>query len=291
MIQSIDDIVRQARQGSVSAIIQVLNEKLVDSGIRTRAMLDDGMLQLLCEAETADQLEQTHLVKQVKQLLEGMSPRNISRVNINSRLVREQQLLWLDEIKRDPESQLLWSQEVRLRQPSWLKRWQDDRRIAQAEMAIAMPQDRPEKKKSPAYHFWRGLIVGGTSLGLLALLVGWAMSDWLGISLPLRGDRSPVAEEPAAEEPATEASPAAAPDPFVRAVRLAEQAATEGREASTRAAWLSLASRWQEAADLMAQVASDDPRYSTAQDRIPVYRQNSSIALQQAEALREATDP
>jgi len=291
MIQSIDDIVRQARQGSVSAIIQVLNEKLVDSGIRTRAMLDDGMLQLLCEAETADQLEQTYLVKQVKQLLEGMSPRNISRVNINSRLVREQQLLWLDEIKRDPESQLLWSQEVRLRQPSWLKRWQDDRRIAQAELAIAMPQERPEKKKSPAHHFWRGLIVGGTSLGLLALLVGWAMSDWLGISLPLLGEREGDRPSSVAEEPVEEPTPSPTPDPFVRAVRIAEQAAVEGREASTRAAWLSLASRWQEAADLMAQVASDDPRHSTAQGRVPVYRQNSSVALDQAEALREATEP
>ncbi|HEY9656945.1 MAG TPA: hypothetical protein V6C65_00670, partial [Allocoleopsis sp.] len=60
-----DDIARQARQGSVSAIIQILNEKLADSGVRTRAMFAQGVLQLLCEAQRPDQLEQPTLVSQV----------------------------------------------------------------------------------------------------------------------------------------------------------------------------------------------------------------------------------
>ena len=52
MVNSVNDIAKQARRGSVSAIIQILNEKLADSGVRTRAIFEDGILQLLCEAPT-----------------------------------------------------------------------------------------------------------------------------------------------------------------------------------------------------------------------------------------------
>ena len=111
-VDSIDDIFRQARQGSVAAIIQILNEKLADSGVRTRAVLDHGVLQLLCEALSPEQLEQTPLVERIRQILQSISPRNIHRINVNSRLVREQQLMWLQEVQRDPDGQLLWSQEI-----------------------------------------------------------------------------------------------------------------------------------------------------------------------------------
>ena len=47
MVDSIENITKQARQGSVAAIIQVLNDKLADSGVRTRAIFEDGVLQLL----------------------------------------------------------------------------------------------------------------------------------------------------------------------------------------------------------------------------------------------------
>jgi len=108
MVAPVDNIAIQARQGSVAAIIQVLNEKLAEIGVRTRAVFTDGVLQLLCEAPKVDQLEQSTLVERIRQILEGISPRYIRRVNINTRIVREQQLLWLEEISRDPENQLLW---------------------------------------------------------------------------------------------------------------------------------------------------------------------------------------
>lgn len=294
MIQSIDDVLRQARQGSVSAIIQVLNEKLADSGIRTRAILDDGILQLLCEADTPQQMEQDDLVPRIKRLLEGIGPRNIARVNINSRIVREQQLLWLQEIKRDPDQQLLWSQEIRLKQPSLLKRWQDDRQFAQAD-PMPLPKDLGEpKKKNSTSHFLRGLLVGSASLGMLLALVGWAMSDWLGIALPSFDNTasSDVSDRPSSPTPSPD-PPAASPtpaDPFVQAVRIAERAAIEGRQAETRAAWLNLASQWQEAADLMAKVPADDPRYATAQDRTRVYQENSRVAMEEAESLVSQED-
>ena len=64
MVDPINDIARQARQGSVSAIIQALNDKLSEAGVRTRAMFDQGILQVLCEAAKPEQLEQSVLVPQ-----------------------------------------------------------------------------------------------------------------------------------------------------------------------------------------------------------------------------------
>src|SRR3712207_5753258 len=125
MHDPMDDIARQARQGSVAAIIQTLNERLADAGVRTRAVFADGVLQLLCEAALPEQLEQSVTVAQIKQILEEISPNNIRRVKINSRIVREQQLLWLEEIMRDPDNQLLWSEEIVLAKPNFFKQLLD----------------------------------------------------------------------------------------------------------------------------------------------------------------------
>lgn len=103
MPSTIDDIDLQARQGSVAAIIQLLNEHFASAGIRTRAVQDNGVLQLLVEAPTVEQLPQSAVVEDVRQVLESISPKGITKVNINSRIVQEQQLLWLDEIKRTPK--------------------------------------------------------------------------------------------------------------------------------------------------------------------------------------------
>jgi putative SOS response-associated peptidase YedK len=65
-------------------------------------------------------------------------------------------------------------------------------------------------------------------------------------------------------------------------VRLAEQAAADGKNAKTRTDWLNLAYRWQQASDLMNRVPPEDQRYTTAQDRVTAYRKNSEAALDQA---------
>ncbi|MEM8810643.1 MAG: hypothetical protein AAGF01_31930, partial [Cyanobacteria bacterium P01_G01_bin.38] len=121
MTDPANDIFGQAREGSVAAIIQILNERLMDVGIRTRAVFADGILQLLCEAPTPEQLDQPSVVEKIRKLLETISPRRIYKVNINSRIVREQQLLWLEEINRDPERHLLWSEMITLKQPHFIK--------------------------------------------------------------------------------------------------------------------------------------------------------------------------
>ncbi|MBD1899275.1 hypothetical protein H6F50_17245 [Coleofasciculus sp. FACHB-712] len=295
MVDPMDDIAKQARQGSVAAIIQILNDKLAEAGVRTRAIFADGVLQLLCEAATPDQLEQSSLVQRIRQILESISPRNIRRVNINSRIVREQQLLWLEEIHRDPESQLLWAEEITLAKPNVFRRLGEDfkgrKPAKKSQPPFPQPSSRFVREKR---QFWRG-IVGGASLSLLLLLVGWALYDWLGPFTITRTPASAPNSSPKTTAPATSSAPVASStqttalpssDPFADAVRLAEQTSIAGRNAQTSAQWLDLAAKWQQASDLMAAVPPSDSRYGTAQDRVESYRKKSEIAQQEAKKRR-----
>ncbi len=275
---SVNDILGQARQGSVAAIIQILNERLAESQIRTRAILADGVLQLLCEAPTPEQLEQSTVVPRVQGILEELAPKSIRKVNINSRIVREQQLLWFEEITRDPENQLLWSELIKLKQPNPVSRLWQDLQQPKARNEIVVP-DQKKNQLSQKY-FLRG-VVGGASLCLLVLLVGWVFKHRLGVTwVQLFSPDAVTVAEPTPEAPA-------APDTFAQAVRLAQQSVTAGQQATTPAEWLDLAARWQRAADLMAQVPSEDERYAIAQDRILTYQQNSDQALNQADQLQQ----
>ncbi len=290
MVNPIDDIARQARQGSVAAIIQLLNEKLADSGIRTRAMFADGVLQLLCEAAKGDQLEQTTLVHKIRQILESIAPRNIRRVNINSRIVREQQLLWLEEITRDPDNQLLWSKEITLAKPNLFKQLMNDvqsRGNQAGKLALPKPSSSPRLLVRKQNQLWRGM-VGGASLCLFLLLAGWAVYGWLGGKLR----NGMQAETLNSLAPATinQQNPKTAPfpttpleDPFAAAVRIANQASATGRTAQTSAQWLDLAARWQRAADLMGAVPSNHSRYQEAQIRTKLYKKYSEAAQKEAD--------
>ncbi|WP_017717463.1 hypothetical protein [Kamptonema formosum] len=279
MANSIDDIARQARQGSVAAIIQILNEKLAHCGVRTRAVLDNGVLQLLCEAHKAEQLEQSTLVERIRQILESLAPRNIRRVKINSRLVREQQLLWLEDINRNPEKHLLWFQEITLAKPNIIQRLAEDiqnlsAKPDEAPLPLSASSTSSLNLAREQRQFWRGIMVGGAGLGLLLLVLGLAVSNTLGLKLG-----SPIE----APKPAPVAEPSPKPDQFADAVRLAQQASTAGKTAKSRADWLAIAAKWQQAADLMVAVPPSHPRHKMAQDRQKLYRQNSQKAQQQAE--------
>ncbi|MBW4516570.1 MAG: hypothetical protein KME11_15275 [Timaviella obliquedivisa GSE-PSE-MK23-08B] len=310
MVDPIDDIARQARQGSVAAVIQILNEKLADSGIRTRAIFEQGILQLLCEAPKPEQLDRPHLVPQVQQILESLQPRNIRRVNINSRIVREQQLLWFDEIHRDPEGQLLWSEEITLTQPNFFQRLVQDRKDDKHSPKSSAPKGSPIRLAREKRVFWRGLL-GGASLSLFLLLVGWAVKTWLNpkfvnLSQATAPQGTAVNPEgssiaPTTVNPAPNAAPAIAPttttaspfvqpaapeDSFTQAVRLAEDSARLGQSAKTPAEWLDLAARWRRASDLMEQVPPDSKNFKIAQDRVQTYRQNSEAATQKANSAQ-----
>ena len=316
MINPASETFGQARQGSVAAIIQVLNEQLAGAGIRTRAVVADGMLQILCEAASAEQLEQKTVVSRVRSVLENISPSRIRKVKINSRIVKEEQLLWLEEINRDPENALLWSEVIVLNQPLFFQRWMRDRNLKPAGPLI---KDVTEPNPSDAS--FSSKVIGG--LGLAALLIGaiWLFRDDLGFGTP---NDAVIADEPGANQPSGETraidgvnqdptdqtanttpttrpdasinssasgtggaaggNSGSAEDAFAEAVRIAGRAAEDGLTASSSAEWLELASRWQRASDLMGEIPEGSARYEVAQDRVAAYEANSQAALQQAEA-------
>ncbi|MEG5172654.1 hypothetical protein [Microcoleus sp. B3-D7] len=289
MANPIDDIARQAREGSVASIIQILNDELAQIGVRARAVFADGVLQLLCEAATPQLLEESSLVDRVRDILERISPRNIRRVNINSRLVREHQLLWLEEISRDPDHQLLWSQEIKLRKPNLFKRLATAHHERQAFSGKrALPRMAIPRSMQQPRQFQRG-IVGGISLTVLLLAAVAAIHKGLNSQVP---NSTQASSQAVASAPSSEAKPAlkisketvnSAVDSFAKAVRVAEQAATQGKTAQSRQDWLVVAAKWQQASDLMAAVPSKHPRYTTAQNRTALYRQNSDKAQQEAQ--------
>jgi len=71
-----------------------------------------------------------------------------------------------------------------------------------------------------------------------------------------------------------------------RGLELAQQANQAGKVATTAGQWTQISQQWQQAADLMAQVPSDDDCYDKAQERIDFYRNNSQIALEEADKSR-----
>ena len=271
-VDSVNDIFRQAHQGSVAAMIQVLNDKLADSGVRTRAIFANGILQLLCEASTEGQLEQTLLTDRIQKILEAIQPRSVRRVNINSRIVREQQLLWLEEINRDPDGQVLWSQEIVLTRKNPFKRFFTDWRNDRAE-SFDRPRTISPHLMREQHQFKKGIVGGlGVSAGLL--LAGWGLYTW-------QDGRSFTAPQPENSTPIQSASVSKLEqDNFAAAVRLAERASEIGRTAQTPDQWRNLADTWGKASTLMATVPANDKRYAVALDRTALYRKYQESALQ-----------
>lgn len=278
-----NDIRKQAHQGSVAAIIQVLNQELSDVGVRTRAVYDGGVLQLLCEGDTPDQLDQTTLPDRVKTILEDLAPRGVRRVNLNSRIVREQQLLWLDEISREPDK-LLWYQEINLVRPNFLKTIIEDVQdsLSQKSEPIGGLSPRQQREKQ---QFWRG-ILGGIGATTVLLILGWilfSLTQQKSTETADRSNPSPAAQSVPQKPNETNKPAAVKPSPsseaFGSAVRLAEEAVALGLKAQTPADWQAIADKWGKASDLMAQVPQSDKNYAVAQDRTNRYKTNQSAAL------------
>jgi hypothetical protein len=264
----IDDVYTQACGGSIAAIVQILNERLAPLGLRTRAVLDGGILQLLCEARSPD-LDRDPTVERVQRVLEELAPRGIQRVQVYARLVEEQQLLWLAAIRRDPDS-LLWACDLRLKRSNWF--YWTLRQIRQRRRTLDLPSlesTDPTKRRSRRASFGLG-VMGGAAASLVVVgLAAWQL-EWF-------GQRS---DGPAASPSATQAPKA---DAFAQAVRLAEQAVIAGQDAQTPDQWRSVADRWNQAADLMGTIPPDDPRHSTAQDRQRQYRNNGMVTGRKAQ--------
>lgn len=286
MADRINDIAWQAHQGSVAAIIQLLNEKLVQSGVRTRAMFSEGVLQILCEAAKVEQLEQSTLVSRIQQILDATAPRNIRRVKINSRIVREQQLLWLTEIER--ENQLLWSEEITLAQPNMVKQLMEDFNQAQAEVKKSILPNTKSLLTTRYKHKNSSQLGIQIASGLFVFLVlAWLVSILRGeqIKTPTKLTTESARElQPAAPSTAAHESPATpSEDPFAAAVRIANQASANGKKAKTSTQWLEIAAQWQRASDLMGEVPTTYSRYEEAKIRTQLYKKYSEAAQKEAQ--------
>ncbi|MBD2529772.1 hypothetical protein H6G97_09415 [Nostoc flagelliforme FACHB-838] len=298
MVDRINDIAWQAHQGSVAAIIQLLNEKLAKSGVRTRAIFSDGILQILCEAASVEQLEQSPVVAEIQQILDSIAPRHIRRVNINSRIVREQQLLWLKEIDSDRENQLLWSQEITLIQPNIIKQLIKDFTEAQAGLGKSnfpktqvsrplvlvnkeKPKNQPNKKILAA--------VGLCSLLLLSWVVYAQLGNNLKSLMQFQTSKSLTTENTSNRKVQTPLSSAknnlSAPsdDQFAIAVRIANLASASGKTATASTQWLEIAAKWQRASDLMSTVPQKHSRYQEAKIRTQLYKKYSEAAQKEAD--------
>ncbi|MEH1853938.1 MAG: hypothetical protein V7L11_20195 [Nostoc sp.] len=298
VVDRINDIAWQAHQGSVAAIIQLLNEKLAKSGVRTRAMFSDGVLQLLCEAARVEQLEQSPLVEQIHQILESIAPRHIRRVNINSRIVREQQLLWLKEIDSDRENQLLWSQEITLIQPNIIKQLIKDFTEAQAELGkpnypktqVCRPLVLINKEKYKNKPNTKILAAAGLcSLLLLSWVVYAQLGNKLKNLIQLETSKSLTTANTNKTKVKT---PSLVPnnslseqpdDPFTTSVRIANLASASGKTATTSTQWLEIAAKWQRASDLMSTVPQTHTRYQEAKIRTQLYKKYSEAAQKEAD--------
>ncbi|MEH2113076.1 hypothetical protein [Nostoc sp.] len=298
VVDRINDIAWQAHQGSVAAIIQLLNEKLAKSGVRTRAIFSDGVLQLLCEAARVEQLEQSPLVEQIHQILESIAPRHIRRVNINSRIVREQQLLWLKEIDSDRENQLLWSQEITLIQPNIIKQLIKDFTEAQAELgkpnfpktSVSRPLVLINKEKQKTKPQKKILVAAGLcSLLLLSWVVYAQLGNKLKNLIQLETSKSLTTEN---TNKTKVQIPSLVPnnslseqpdDPFTTSVRIANLASASGKIATTSTQWLEIAAKWQRASDLMSTVPQNHSRYQEAKIRTQLYKKYSEAAQKEAD--------
>ena len=276
-----DDITQQARQGNIVALVQILNSQLAPSGVQTRGIFVDGVLQLLCEATQAELLERYTLVNQIRDILESISPRHIRRVNINSRILQKQQLLWFEEINRSPQTQLLWSEEILLKKPPLPQQLigiiNDGKLYAQTP---TFSTENPPENPQPNQQFNRGL-AAGMAVSLAALLVSFAV--YQGVNLQ-DAPAEELSSTPTATPPTTPTpeNPPTDQQKFAQAVRLAQQGVTAGEVAQTAEEWAEIAEIWGKAADLMEAVSPQFSRYPTAQDRASVYRQNQEVALQEA---------
>lgn len=268
-----NNIAKPTVQGSTRAIIHTLNEQMADLGVRSRAIFSNGILQVLCEAAEADHLEKSTIVPRVREILESISPRNIRRVRINSRLLHGQQLLWLETIREDPENHLLWSEDIILRKPNIFKQ----RRINNHSQPLSVNTNSASQLREQN-QFQKGLI-GGIIISFIIGVLAFSLYYWLQSQFfnALNADSQPISESSPSNQPLSSA------EKFREAVKLAEEATAEGKVADTEQEWIEIANKWQQASDLMADVSPDFERYEIAQDRAFVYQKNSEQAQTEAD--------
>lgn len=277
-----DNITQLAHQGSIKAIMQILNQQLRDAGINTKiASGDHGVLEILCEAGHPENLDKQRIVDCIQRSLDQIAPRTFRKVHIQSRLTNDTQALWVSTLSQKERRKLIWSEDICINRISLFQKALKSLGI----QSLAKPSAKKSKRaklKNNVDQWLKGdrqiwVIMGA----IAAVSVGWAARDWalLKTQVQLQATTNPAQNVP--RDPGSILDF----DAFNQSVRLATQAANGGKTATTYGEWLDLANRWQQASDLMKRIPQDHPRYTEAQERILSYRQNSEVALAKAKRL------
>ncbi|MDT9277483.1 MAG: hypothetical protein P5680_23365 [Limnospira sp. PMC 737.11] len=278
MMDAINDLIKQAHQGSVVAIVEVLNYYLAESKVIIRAVFVGGILQLLCEGKQAEYLDKSYLVREIKDVLETIAPRKIRRVSIHSRVFNQHQLLWLEDILDSPDSELLWSENITIKKPHI---WAGLPGHTSGGLIDSYPSQELVQKQQSS----RGILIALISIIVLLIVGVFAFYQWMSLAVTQLFNSDYTSVKPTPNQTISD-DVLSDEELFKQAVQLAENAVSLGRDAMTDREWLEIAKKWRAAADLMAAVSPSYPRYATAQNRVALYRRNQEIALSEARISR-----
>ncbi|EKD07225.1 hypothetical protein SPLC1_S490580 [Arthrospira platensis C1] len=277
-MDAINDLIKQAHQGSVVAIVEVLNYYLAESKVIIRAVFVGGILQLLCEGKQAEYLDKSYLVREIKDVLETIAPRKIRRVSIHSRVFNQHQLLWLEDILDSPDSELLWSENITIKKPHI---WAGLPGHTSGGLIDSYPSQELVQKQQSS----RGILIALISIIVLLIVGVFAFYQWMSLAVTQLFNSDYTSVKPTPNQTISD-DVLSDEELFKQAVQLAENAVSLGRDAMTDREWLEIAEKWRAAADLMAAVSPSYPRYATAQNRVALYRRNQEIALSEARISR-----
>ncbi|MGB2924202.1 MAG: hypothetical protein WBB82_02775 [Limnothrix sp.] len=278
-----ENITQRAQQGSIKAIMQILNQQLRDVGVSTRVVLGvNGILEILCEAGHPENLDKGKIVDCIQRNLDHLSPRTFQKVHIQSCLTNNTQSLWVATLSQKERRKLLWSEHISIHHQTFFQRVSKSLGLEASAKKLAKAA-RLRKDQASLNRIWQGdrrvwLVVGA----IAAASMGWMMRDW---SLLKAQQQTQIINENTETQSQNSATTPTDFDAFNQSVRLATQAAAGGQNATTYSEWVDLANRWQQASDLMKLVPQAHPRYTEAQERVLSYRQNSEVALAKARVL------
>lgn len=272
------NVTELARKGNPQAISALLNQSLQPFGVLAKALVKGNCLHILLEADPIpDQGEIVPLVTQ-----------EIAVLNLDaypSLLVYGRQ-----KGAKDPA----WSETVDI--ASLAMDSYDDIPLYSPDEGLYM--DEPlsddldedasleDAEAKPAKASKRSALAGKLPaikpIYLLAipvvLLAGLGAWWFLG-----RSSTPPAPTAAQVPAPATPVPPASASEnPFGDAVRAATEAANSAQNAQSKAQWEAIATKWQQASDLMKAVPQDHPKFSVAQERVGTYQKNAEAARTRA---------
>ena len=268
-------------------ITDALNTVLQAQGVTAKALVKEGCLHILLEGEETP--EQDQYVPVIQDEILNMGIESVPTLQIYGRQTGVKKPSWSETID------LLQLREEEEDLPNFaLDDPDDDMDYDESYDSNGMNGSEPdefedEDPKKAALKKYLPLL----AIPIVALIGG---AVWWFVLRP-SPDVPPVpalAPETPSEEVATdpasepvEATPASAPpastDPWRDGINAATQAAEAAQNASTREEWEAVASQWQQARDLMAQVPEDNENYGAAQERVISYGDNANSALTWAE--------